>query len=269
MAKPILHFVHGNSFPADTYRVFFGALDRHYDVRALPMHAHNPAYPVEDGWPALVRELIDELTRRYTGPVILCGHSMGGVLALMAARARPGLVRCVLLLDAPLIAGWRALVLRTFKKLRIDTPFSPAHFSKKRRQHWPDAASAYRHYADKPLFSAWPQQVLRDYVQHGLTPHAEGVTLRFSRDIETAVYRSLPHHLGSLARRPFPVPVGFVGGRDSVECRLAGLSATRRLTGRHFRQIEGGHLFPLESPAIAADAAHEMIQSLLDDNRSA
>jgi pimeloyl-ACP methyl ester carboxylesterase len=263
MTRPLLHFVHGNSFPADTYSVFFGALGDRYDVRALPVHAHNPAYPVDDGWRALVQELIDELTRNYSEPVILCGHSMGGILALMAAKARPDLARCVVLLDAPLIAGWRALFLRTLKKIGVDTKYSPAHFSKKRRQYWPDAEAAYQHYAAKQMFAAWPPQVLRDYVRHGLVPHPEGVTLRFSREIETAVYRSLPDRLGALLRQPYPVPVGFVGGRDSVECRRAGLAATRRLTGRHFRQIEGGHLFPMESPAEAADAVHEMIGSLL------
>jgi pimeloyl-ACP methyl ester carboxylesterase len=264
MNQPILHFAHANSFPADTYRAFFTALAGHYDVRALPMHGHNPAYPVRDGWRELARELIDELAARYTEPVIVVGHSMGGVLALMAAEARPELVRCVVLLDAPLIAGWRALVLRAFKKVRIDSKYSPAHFSKKRRKLWPDAEAAYRHYAAKGVFAAWPPEVLRDYVQHGLSPHPEGVTLRFTREIETAVYRNLPHHLGALARKPFPVPVGFIGGRDSLECRRAGLHATRRLTGRNFRQVPGGHLFPLESPALAADAVHEMILALLN-----
>lgn len=263
MARPILHFVHANSFPAGTYRVFFEHLRRHYDVQALAMHAHNPAYPVSDGWAALTRELLDELQARYTQPVILAGHSMGGVLSLMAAKARPDLVRCVVLLDAPVVAGWRALLLRVAKRLGADRKFSPAQFSERRRKLWPDAEAAYRHFAAKPMFAIWPPEVLRDYVEHGLAPHPEGVTLRFTRETETAVYRTLPDHIGALTRRRFPVPVGFVGGRDSVECRQAGLAATRRLTGRHFTRIAGGHLFPMESPAASADAVHGIVQSLL------
>ena len=95
----MLHFVHANSFPAETYRIFFDHLGGHYDVHALAMHAHNPKYPVKDGWHALMLELIDELTARYDEPVILAGHSMGGMLGLMVARARPDLVRCVVLID--------------------------------------------------------------------------------------------------------------------------------------------------------------------------
>jgi pimeloyl-ACP methyl ester carboxylesterase len=263
MTRPILHFVHANSFPAGTYRVFFDHLREHYDVQALDMHAHNPRYPVANGWEALAQELIDELVACYASPVILAGHSMGGVLSLMVAKARPDLVRCVVLLDAPVVAGWRAVLLRIAKRLGADQKFSPARFSARRRKVWPDADAACRHYAAKPMFAIWPTQVLRDYVEHGLTPHPDGVTLRFTRETETAVYRSLPHHIGSLVRRAFPVPVGFVGGSDSVECRQAGLTATRRLVGRHFMQVDGGHLFPMEFPAAAASAVHRMIQSLL------
>lgn len=228
------------------------------------MHAHNPAYPVTDGWAALVQELIDELTARYTQPVILVGHSMGGMLSLMAAKLRPDLVRCVVLLDAPVVAGWRAFLWRLTKPLGIDKKVSPARFSERRRNHWPDAEAAYRHYASKPPFTAWPQEVLRDYVNHGLVSHPEGgVTLRFTRETETAVYCGLPHTLGSLVRRTFPVPVGFIGGSESVECRQAGMRATRRLVGRHFTLVPGGHLFPMESPALAAKAVHAMIRSLI------
>jgi pimeloyl-ACP methyl ester carboxylesterase len=260
---PILHFVHANSFPAGTYRVFFEHLQQHYDVQALAMHAHNPQYPVRDGWHDLERELIDELAARYDRPVILAGHSMGGMLSLMAAKARPDLVRCVVLLDAPVVAGWRAALLRIAKALGADQKFSPAQFSQRRRTLWPDAEAAYQHFAAKEMFAIWPPEVLRDYLDHGLLPHPEGVSLRFTRETETAVYRSLPHHVGALVRRSFPTPVGFIGGADSVECRQAGMAATRRLVGRHLKLMPGGHLFPMEAPALAATALHEMIQSLL------
>ena len=259
---PVLHFVHANSYPSATYRRFFSHLAVHYSVQALPLHAHDPRYPVTNGWQHLVQELLDDLTARHDGPVILAGHSMGGMLSLMAAAARPDLVRCVVLLDSPVVAGWRALLLRLAKAAGLDRRFGPARFSAKRRNLWPDASAAHAHYAGKPLFSAWAPTVLDDYLEVGLAPHPQGVTLRFTRETETAVYRTLPHHLGRLARR-FPVPVGFIGGTASVECRQAGLAATRRLVGRHFKLVPGGHLFPMESPGVAADAVHHMLSGLL------
>ena len=35
--------------------------------------------------------------------------------------------------------------------------------------------------------------------------------------------------------------------------------------GRHFRLIPGGHLFPMETPAAAANATADMIAGLLDE----
>jgi pimeloyl-ACP methyl ester carboxylesterase len=267
MTKPLLHFAHANSYPAGTYRQFFELLGQDFQIQALDMHAHDPRYPVQDGWGALATELIDQLLARYAAPVILVGHSLGGMLCLMAAQQRPDLVRCVVLLDSPVLGGWRALFWRLLKHSALADRYSPARFSERRRNLWPDSEAVYRHYAAKDLFSAWAPGVLRDYLESGLSPHQQGVQLRFTRENESAVYRSLPHHLGALVRLRYPVPIGFVGGLDSVESRQAGLTATRKLVGSHFRQIPGGHLFPMESPAQAAEATREMIASLLATSR--
>lgn len=260
---PVVHFAHGNSFPSGTYRRFLELLSKSYDVHTLEMHAHNPAYPVTDGWPALVQELIEELLSRHQQPVILVGHSLGGILSLMVARQRPELVRCVVLLDAPVSVGWRAGVFRLAKAFKLDRRWSPARFSERRRNQWPDAEAAYQHFSTKQVFANWPKEVLRDYVEHGTVAHSGGVALRFRREIETAVYLTLPHHLGQVVKSPFPVPVGFVGGIDSIECRQAGMMATRRLVGSRIKLLPGDHLFPLQTPQVAAKATDEMIQSLL------
>jgi len=185
--RPRLHFAHANSYPAGTYRQYLDLLRTRFDVGALELHAHDPRYPVGNGWTALAQELVDHLAARYTAPVILVGHSLGGMLCLMAAKARPELVRCVVLLDSPVVAGWRALLVRTLRGTSLfANRFSPARFSVKRRTVWPDADSAYAHFAGKDLFARWAPGVLRDYMQSGLKPHRDGVQLTFTREAETA-----------------------------------------------------------------------------------
>jgi pimeloyl-ACP methyl ester carboxylesterase len=262
MPKPPLHFAHANSYPAGTYRQFFDLLRKQFDVRALDMHAHDAAYPVTPGWPHLVDELIAEL-ETYPEPPILVGHSLGGMLSLMAARRRPELARCVVLLDSPVVAGWRALLVRITRNWSWAKRYSPARFSEKRRNVWPNVAAATEHFGSKGMFAAWAPGVLDDYLEHGLKPHPHGVQLRFTREVETEVYRALPHHLDTVFDGRYPVPVGFIGGSESVECRQAGLAATHRLVGDHFVLVPGGHLFPMESPQVAARETIKMIKALL------
>jgi pimeloyl-ACP methyl ester carboxylesterase len=264
MNKPLLHFSHANSYSAGTYRQLFDALRPDFDVRALDLHAHDPRYPVDDGWRALTAELVAQL-EGYGRPAILVGHSLGGILSLLAASQRPDLARCVVMLDSPVVAGWRAALWRLAKRRGWQDRYCPAKFSKRRRTVWPDAGSAFAHFASKPVFSGWAPGVLHDYLESGLAAHQEGVQLRFSREIETAIYRTLPHDLGALLRKPFPVPVGFIGGTHSEELRQAGLDATRRLVGRNLVMVEGGHLYPMESPRVAAHETSRMIRCLLGE----
>ncbi|MGZ5199748.1 MAG: alpha/beta fold hydrolase [Telluria sp.] len=265
MTKPLLHFSHANSYPAGTYRQLFGILGAHFDVRSVDMHGHDPDYPVDDGWRALMAELIDQL-EQYDEPAILVGHSLGGILNLMAAYERPELARCVVMLDSPVVAGWRALLWRMAKQAGWGDRFSPARLSWRRRTTWPDRAAAYEHFASKPIFAAWAPGVLADYLDSGLVPHPDGVQLRFSREIETAIYRTLPHDLGKVLDG-YPVPVGFIGGTHSEELRLAGQGATRKLAGDNFVMVEGGHLYPMEKPTLTAQLIEQMVDRLLGQGK--
>ncbi|BDT58941.1 alpha/beta hydrolase [Massilia varians] len=262
MSKPLLHFSHGNSYPAGTYGRLFQALGAHYELRAHDMYGHDPRFPVGDGWPGLVDELIHQL-EGYERPPILVGHSLGGMLSMMAAKQRPELARCVVMLDSPVVAGWRAFLWKLVKRRGLGSRFSPAKFSERRRNVWPDRAAAYQHFIAKPMFQAWAPGALDDYLDHGLKPHPEGVQLRFDRAVETMIYNTLPHHMGAILREPYPLPIGFIAGTSSEELRQAGLDATRRLVGRNLVMIEGGHLYPLEKPLETARLTHAMIECLL------
>jgi pimeloyl-ACP methyl ester carboxylesterase len=260
---PPLHFAHGNSFPTGSYRVFLEHLKGRYQIHAPDMLGHNPVYPVSDNWPNLCQEMIASIESIGSKqPVILLGHSLGGMLSLMVAKMRPDLVRSVLLLDSPVVAGWRVAFLKFTKLTRLIRIAGPGRFSRKRRKSWPDAASAYQHFADKEAFAIWPEQVLRDYIEFGTESYPNGVTLRFKREIETDIYCTLPDNLRDYVEKPYPVPIGFICGTTSAECRQAGLGPTRQLVGDQFQWIEGGHLYPMESPELAAQMTMAMLEKL-------
>ena len=166
----LIVFSHANSFPAATYGVLFKSLRaRGYTVKAVDRFGHDPKYPVTNNWPHLVQQLHD-LARREADkagePAWLVGHSLGGFLSLMCAARHPELARGVLLIDSPILGGWRATTLGVIKRTQLVGSVSPGAVSRRRKTNWPDAAAALEHFRHKKAFARWEPQVLADYVQH-------------------------------------------------------------------------------------------------------
>ncbi|NDC60612.1 MAG: alpha/beta hydrolase [Betaproteobacteria bacterium] len=269
---PMVLFFHGNSFPASTYQVMLKELRRRgLLVHALEKIGHNPAYPVTSNWPHLVEEVHDfakPLVAAHKGPVVLVGHSLGGMLSLMLAALHPEMANAVVMVDAPAVAGWQANVLRLSKKLSLTRKFSPGAVSQKRRNQWANLDEVRAHFASKKHFARWHPLVLEDYVQHGtheamIKGQVQRI-LSFSRDIETQIYNSVPHNLERLIKRhPLKCPVSLVAARHSREMHIAGGEFTKRITNSRITILDGTHLVPMESPIATAAAIEAAVLNML------
>ncbi|WP_326543489.1 alpha/beta hydrolase [Pseudorhodoferax sp.] len=276
--RGLIVFSHANSFPASTYRVLFAQLRaRGFAVEAIEKFGHDPQYPVTNNWPHLVQQLATfagEQVERHGQRAWLVGHSLGGFLSFMAAARAPQLARGVLLIDSPIIGGWRATTLGLAKRTQLVGSVSPGRISRARRNAWPDAASALEHFRHKKAFAKWDPQVLADYIAHGTHDEAhEGQTRRvlsFDRDVETAIYNTLPDNLDRLLRRhPIKCPVAFLGGRQSAEMRQVGMAMTSRVVGADGKGdpgrvmlLDGSHLFPMERPLATAAAIEASLANM-------
>lgn len=248
-------------------------------VDAVDRFGHDPRYPVTSNWPHLVQQLADfvvGLRPSAHQPLLLVGHSLGGFLSLMCAAKHPTLaglpVAGVIMLDSPVLGGWRAKALEAAKHVRLIGRLSPGRVSRTRRHTWASADEALTHFASKPLFAQWHPQVLEDYVAHGTdavaTTHGERCMLRFDRQIETRIYNTLPHNLDRLLRRhPLICPVAYIGGSHSLEMQQVGMTMTHKLVGHapgpRFQLIDGSHLFPMEKPIESATAVLQAAVDLL------
>lgn len=265
-------FSHANSFPASTYRVLFRHLNaRGFEVSAVERFGHDPRYPVSNNWPHLVQQLADFATaqaERLGEPVFLVGHSLGGFLSVMAAARHPHLARGVLLIDSPLIGGWKANALGVAKRTQVVGSISPGKVSRQRRFSWASNEEALEHFRRKKSFARWHPDVLSDYITYGLQDHDGKRVLAFDRAVETAIYNTLPHNLGRLlAAHPLQCPAAFIGGRDSEEMKQVGMAMTLRITEGRTMMLDGSHLFPMEKP-FATAAAIEAALLNLESTRS-
>jgi pimeloyl-ACP methyl ester carboxylesterase len=266
-ARPTIVFSHANGFPAGTYETLFRIWrEAGWRLAAVDKYGHDPRYPVSSNWPHLCEQLIHFAREQGGGqPVHLVGHSLGGYLSLLAACRAPELAAGVVLLDSPVLDGWRAHTVRMAKATGLVRRVTPGRISHRRRWQWPDGQAALHHFAAKPVFARWHPDVLADYVLHGTEPDPDGtqpgaVRLSFRREVETRLYNTLPHHLGTLLRTRKPTaPVSFVGGTHSTELRQVGLAATRALVKDRLRWVDGTHRFPMEKPHETARRVLELL----------
>ena len=260
-------FSHANSFPASTYRVLFKHLkSRGFKVSAVEMFGHDPQYPVTNNWPHLVQQLSDHaqaVVDKAGEPAWFIGHSLGGFLSLMAAARHPELAKGVVMLDSPVLGGWKATTLGLIKSTQIVAAVSPGAVSRRRRNSWPSEAAALAHFRHKKAFARWDPAVLQDYVHRGTVDQDGQRVLAFSRDVETAIYNNLPSNLERLFRRhPIKCPVAFIGGLHSREMQQVGMQMTEQLTRGRITMLDGSHLFPMEQPAVTAAAIETSILNL-------
>lgn len=263
----LIVFSHANSFPAGTYGVLFRSLrSRGFVVKAVERFGHEPQYPVTDNWPHLVQQLHD-FAGRETGkagePAWLVGHSLGGFLSLMCAARHPQLVRGVLLLDSPLLGGWKAQALGAIKRTQLVGSLSPGAVSRARKNRWASRQDAFDHFRHKKVFAKWDEQVLHDYIVHGTHDEDGHRVLSFDRGVETAIYNTLPDNLDRVLRRhPLRCKAAFIGGLQSEEMKQVGTAMTRRITEGRMMFLDGSHLFPMEKPLATAAAIEASLLSL-------
>jgi pimeloyl-ACP methyl ester carboxylesterase len=263
----LIIFSHANSFPASTYKVLFKNLRaRGYTVKAVEKFGHDPKYPVSNNWPHVVQQLLDfvkPIVEKTGEPVWLVGHSLGGFLSLMLAARHPELARGVVLVDSPLLGGWRSTALGLAKSTQLVGSLSPGAVSRQRRNQWPDVEAAFAHFRHKKAFAHWDPQVLRDYVTHGTLEHDGKRVLAFDREIETRFYNTLPDNLDRLlARHPLKCPVTFIGGHASAEMKQVGMSMTEKVTKGRTMMLDGSHLFPMEKPIATAAAIEAALRNM-------
>ncbi|MFZ2389199.1 MAG: alpha/beta hydrolase [Polaromonas sp.] len=272
-SKPLIIFSHGNSFPASTYSVMLRSVKaRGFQVKAIEKFGHDPRYPVTSNWPHLVQQLADFTSHEVEKsgqPAYLVGHSLGGFLSLMCAACHPVLgglpVKGVVMIDSPILGGWRATALSVAKRAQLVGSISPGTISRRRRQEWLGVEEVLAHFRSKKPFARWDEQVLRDYIEHGTHDAAGQRLLSFDRDVETAIYNTLPDNLERLIKlNPLKCPVAFIGGRQSTEMKVSGMGMTEKITKGRIMMLDGSHLFPMEKPLATAAAIEASLLNILN-----
>lgn len=245
--KEIVHFAHGNGFPSSCYRQLMQALETRYTCHYIDKIGHNPHFPVNENWSLLVKELIANVRALDTKPVIGIGHSLGGALTLLAAIEQPSLFKAVVMIDSPLLNRFKSTVVYLAKRFGYIDRLTPAHRVRERRQSWDKKEAISVYLREKSLFKTFSDACLQDYIDYGFEYRDKAYHLRFDRDVEYSIYRTLPHNTPNFEGKLQTPTVLIYGNRSNVVSRFDA-DYMKKKYGIESYCIEGTHMIPMEHP---------------------
>src|SRR5690554_1464506 len=276
--KAPLHFAHANGFNGQTYRRILEELSDQFHIRAWDARGHGatrlPADPATHrNWYVYRDDLIRmaENFAEATGQkVILAGHSMGGAASVMAAAARPDLVRGLVLVDPVMTPlSFRYLML-AFRLLGLKGgPTSLADGAERRRAVFPDGETIVNRYLGRGAFTTWPRGFIEDYVAGGTRLRDDGqVELSCAPAWEAANFRAHGHHIAK-AVRGLRVPLALLHAEHGSTCRLPfPTELKRRDPGAHIMQVKGStHFLPMEFPELVIKEIRDFATRLEAERR--
>lgn len=248
-----LVFAHANGFPPGSYRRLLEPLTARFAVsgfRHRPLWSGEPAPPRAD-WHLFARDFNHALAHSLDQPAWVMGHSLGGVVALLAAIQEPRRYRGLILLD-PVFLGWRQAIALNLTPRGQLTRMPMIRSALRRPEQFADRQAAFDFHRGKRAFQGLSDAVLWDYIEAGTQASGEGVSLAWSGAWEAAVYASVPLVWPRLRRLRLPT-LGLRGEHSDILTPRA-LQRWRQLQPRaELDTLPGGHLFPLEQPAATAE----------------
>jgi pimeloyl-ACP methyl ester carboxylesterase len=259
--RQVLHFAHGNGFPSPCYRQLLQYLQERFDCCYIDRIGHNPDFPVTENWHKLVEEVIASVKSQAPQPVIAVGHSLGGVLTLLAAIEQPRLFRAVIILDSPLFGRFKSSIVRLSKAVGMIDRLTPAFRTRARRQHWQSREQVVSYLKSRALFKTFTDACLEDYIDYGMLKDDEGYSLRFDRQIEYQIYRTIPHILSAYEGR-LQVPTALIYGDKSTVVDRFDLRYMKKYYDIKPIEAKGTHMFPMEYPQATAHLIMDVVGRL-------
>jgi pimeloyl-ACP methyl ester carboxylesterase len=266
----IIHLAVANGFPPQVYEPILRPLIASHRVICLPPRALWPGEqpPAElRQWDMMAEDMLAGMREHHLANVIAVGHSMGGVVSLIAAVQEPERFKALVLLDPSVfLPEW----LKTLAQMQRDGSIREipmATGALRRRRSFESVESAFMNWRDKPLFQNWPDETLRRYAQYGTRPLADqpGCELVWSPEWEAFYFCTVYTRTWEIAPQfSQNIPLLVIRGSNSDTFLPQAAERLREtLPWMTYAEAPGhGHLFPLSAPELAGQIIAKWVTHL-------
>jgi len=214
-------------------------------------------YPLNKDLYNFADELIESIETAYTEPIIGIGHSLGGVVTLLAASKRLDLFKKFIVLDPVLFSKRKRYIIWLLRKIGITDWLGVTKKAKKRRIYFSSLEEVRKIYQQKSLFKRFDEKCFEDYLKYGFKQTKNGVALAFSSEVEADVFRYIQIKILPNLDKLKGV---LIYGKYSDTFWKSDMKWWK-INFPNFETIpfEGGHLFPFEKPIETAKLLNKHI----------
>lgn len=269
---PDILFLHATGFNARSYRVLLAPLAERFHVVAVDVRGHGRTTLQAklfgyDSWRRHRDDIIALLTRHFTQPVTMAGHSMGATVSLLAAGARPDLIAGIALIDPVLLSKTqRAMVSLPGGTYIGRMQWPVARKAGARRRSFASYEAAAALLGKRGVFKSFEPQSVADYVADGFVDDgAGGVRLSCAPAYEAATFVAQRNDPWSALKRVSGPIVMLRAEQGSTTAEpVAQRFAALRPDARIATVAGASHMLPFERPdrvRAAIEAAAVMAAS--------
>lgn len=262
-AQERLHFLHGNGFCALTLASLASQFPQDWNIWLTDVPGHGgsvqPKHRMPD-WQAMAESVAQSIKRQAGGEALIgIGHSMGGVMTLLAAARHPTLFSRIILLDPVLFSPEIILGQQLLRTTGVWKRGALVRAVTQRRQQWPDAESMRAELLSKGLYRDWQPQVMDDFIRGGTVQEGDEIRLSCNPRWEGAIFGSYPRGLWH-AVRSVKVPVDILVAENSYGfIQRSARRAGKVNSNIRWQVFPGTHCFPMERPFETAAKLDELI----------
>ncbi|TRW48446.1 alpha/beta hydrolase [Aliidiomarina halalkaliphila] len=258
-SKPVLHFIHGNSYSGLTYLPLWQALSPHADIILHDTQGHGDSDHGGSfvGWnrsAVIATDIGRQLQQHYADrPFIGVGHSFGGVLTSLMAASDPTLFKQLLLLDPIVFTPGMLRWMQPLQWIRLYSHNPIAKKARKRRNEWVSITDVMNSLRGRGMFRGWTEEALRAYAEYATEPLAQGGRrLKCAPEREAEIFSSYARGLWSTLPR-IEVPThAWIGERSYPFVHQSMARWQQQNPHFSYTPVPGGHCFMLEHPEETA-----------------
>ena len=264
---PLLHLALANGFPPRVYLPLARKLSGYHAVCLPPRALWGDQAPPREyrDWNAEADDLLAGMAAHDLPAVIAVGHSLGGVVSMLALLKAPARFKALIMLDPPILPP---VMLELIRAAWADDAVDqqPLVQGARRRRHaFASREEAYERFRQKPLFADWPDDSLWLYVQHGLQRSESGLyelvwSTAWEAHYFSTVYLNIWDALPRLTGSP---PALIVRGGKSDTLGAESFKRAQSLAPAldSIEMAGHGHLFPLAAPDETAQPIMDWLTS--------